>query len=338
MRGYDVEKKLATCRQASRKGTDWLLNFMNQDGSIGPVQDGLYYYRVPWTFALMGEIAAASQVLDWSHRHMLSPSGAFEGVFPRGVFENRYGSYPLACLIVGATLLRRFDIVYPCSKHLLSWQDPESGGFYNNRQDMTATGEQELFPTCQGGMTLLLVGQLEAARKAGEWVKQLWNLQPDVEKQLYSVYSPAKGLVTDYAIDQEALYVTKKDEPWQHHFNGGIAAAFLTKLYMATGEREWLTLAQEYQEFSMTTDECQFQSMQTCKSGWGSGLLYVATREKRYRDWTVRLGDWFADHQLEDGHWENTKYWTPNPTLADNIGITAEFVMHIANIIAYLSV
>ena len=168
MKGYDIERKLATCRQMCRKGADWLLNFMNQDGAIGPVQDGLYYYRVPWTFVLAGEIAAASQVLDWIHCHMLSPEGAFEGMSPRGVFENRYGSYPLACLIVGATLLRRFDIVYRCSKHLLTWQDPESGGFYNNRQDMTATGEQELFPTCQGGMTLLLVGQIKAARKAGK--------------------------------------------------------------------------------------------------------------------------------------------------------------------------
>ena len=88
----------------------------------------------------------------------------------------------------------------------------------------------------------------------------------------------------------------------------------------------------------MTTDECQFQSMQTCKSGWGSGLLYVATREGHYRDWTVRLGDWFVDHQLEDGHWKNTRFWTPNPTLADNIEITAEFVMHLANIIVHLSV
>ena len=112
----------------------------------------------------------------------------------------------------------------------------------------------------------------------------------------------------------------------------------MTKLYMATGEVEWLELAQQYQAFSMTTDECQFQSMQTCKSGWGSGLLSVATREKGYRDWTVRLGDWFVDHQFEDGHWENTKFWTPDPTVADKIEITTEFVMHVANLIAYLSV
>lgn len=107
---------------------------------------------------------------------------------------------------------------------------------------------------------------------------------------------------------------------------------------MATGERAWLDLARFYQTFSMTTDACQFQSMQVCKSGWGSGLLYVTTREKRYREWTIRLGDWFVEHQCGDGHWEKTKFWTPHPTVADNIEITAEFVMHVANIMAYLSV
>jgi hypothetical protein len=286
----------------------------------------------------MGEIEAASRVLDWIYHHMFTPEGAIEGVSPQGGFESRYGSYPIACILVGATLLRRFDVICPGTRHLLAWQDPDSGGFFNDRRDFTASGEQELFPTAQGGMTLLLVGQIEAAERAGYWFKRLWELQPDVAHRLYHVFNPATGLIMDYEPDQEALYVTKKDEPWQHHYNGGIAAAFLTKLHMATGEREWLDLARAYQAFSMTTDECQFQSMQVCKSGWGAGLLYLVTREARYRDWTVRLGDWFLEHQLQDGHWENTKFWVPNPTVADNIEATAEFVMHLANIVAYLAV
>lgn len=60
---HDLEKNLMIYRQACRKGTDWLLNLMNSDGSIGPVDDRLYYYRVPWSFALMGELTAASQAM-----------------------------------------------------------------------------------------------------------------------------------------------------------------------------------------------------------------------------------------------------------------------------------
>ena len=336
--GNQVESKLLDYRQAARRGTDWLLGLMQDDGTLGPVQDRLYYYRVPWALGLMGEMGAASRKLDWIHRHMFSSDGAFVGQSPLGVFEQRYASYPLACLIVSAALLDRYDIVYPGTQHLLSWQDRETGGFYNNRRDRSAAGEQELFPTCQAGMTLLLVGQLQAARKAGLWVKRLWEIQPDVEHRLYSVYSREQSLVVDFPVDQSALYVTRKDDPWQYHFNGGIAAAFLSKLYMASGDSDWLELARQYQEFSMTTDPCQFQSMQVCKSGWGSGLLYMATRQQSYRDWTIRLGDWFLDQQRDDGHWENTHYWTPQPTVADNIEITAECVMHVAHIIEYLSV
>jgi hypothetical protein len=338
MSSLNVDHKLAVYREACRKGTAWLLRHMNPDGSIGPVEERLYYYRVPWAFALVGEITAASRVLDWIHQNMFTGEGAFEGVSPLGSFDYLYGSYPVACLIVGATLLRRFDIVYPGTRHLRTWQDADSGGFFNDRQNKTDSGEQEIFPTSQGGMTLLVAGQLDAAVKAGEWMKRLWQLQPDAAHQLYYVYSPAKGLVLDYSPEQQRHYVTLKNQPWQHHYNGGIAAAFLTKLHMATGDGEWLDLAREYQAFSMTSDPCQFQSMQVCKSGWGAGLLYTATREEAYRNWTARMGDWFVENQQSDGHWENTPYLLPEPTTADNIEITVEFVMHLANIIAYLSV
>ena len=334
----ELSDKLRTYREVCRRGTDWILEHTNSDGSIGPVDERLYYYRVPWTLVLMGEIAAASRFVDWIDGAMFTSNGAFEGVSPQGLFDDRYGSYPLACLLVGAAMLRRLDIVYRGAEQLRTWQDPESGGMYDNRRGTPDTREQELFPACQAGMTFLLLGDLKSALRAGEWVRKLWELQPDVDRKLHHVYRPDTGLVMNVPDGEMALYVTQKDKPWQLHYNGGIAAAFLAKLSMATSDAQWLSLAREYERFSMTTDECQFQSMQTCKSGWGSGLLYVVTREREYLDWTVRMGDWFAAHQFEDGHWENTKFWTPNPTPGDNIELTAEFVLHVVNIISYLSV
>ena len=324
-------------REACRKGARWLLDRMNSDGSVGPVEERLYYYRVPWALALVGEIGAAAGKLDWIRRNMITAAGSFEGVSPQGLFTERYGSYPLACLITGAVMLQRWDIVYPCVRQLLAWQDPNTGGMYDNRRVPPSQAEQELFPACQAGMTFLITGDLAAAERAGAWVEQLWKLQPDAGRVLYHVFRPDTGLVADVPEGDEALYITRKDKPWQLHYNGGIAAAFLGQLYLAVKNDRWLDLARAYEKFSMTTDECQFQSMQICKSGWGSGLLYTITREREYLDWTGRLGDWFVDTQLNDGHWENTKYWTPNPTEGDNIEMTAEFVMHVANIVSYLS-
>ena len=100
---------LESYRGCCRQGTDWLLQQLNADGSIGPVADDLYYYRAPWTFALVGEIEAASRALEWTKRNMLTPEGALEGGTPQGVFADRYGCYPLSCLLTGAALLQRAD-------------------------------------------------------------------------------------------------------------------------------------------------------------------------------------------------------------------------------------
>jgi hypothetical protein len=339
MIAYDVEQKLASYRQMARRGTDWLLALTAQDGAIGPVgSQGIYYYRVAWAFALMGELTAATRNMDWIRRHMFTAEGAFEGeATPQGEFSERYGSYPLACMLVGAPLTQHLELVYPGVKRLLQWQDPQTGGIYHKWDERTDAGEQEIFPTAQAGMTFLLAGKLEPALKAGGWFQRLRQLQPDWEHKLYACYSREKGLITDVPADRAPLYITVKDEPWQHHFNGGISAAFLGKLYLATGDPQWLDLARDYEAFSMTSGECMWQSMQTCKSGWGAGVLYRATREPQYRDWLVRMGDWFAANQYADGHWENTKHWSPNPTLADGVEVTAEFVMHVAHIIMYLS-
>jgi len=334
-----LAEKLTKYGQAARRGADWLLDHQSEDGSIGPVREYIEYYRVPEAFALVGERVAAVRVLDWIRRNMLTPQGALEGVSPLGWSEHAYGSYPIGCLINGASLLGEVDVVACGLQDLLQWQDG-SGGFYRSRKDRSAEAELELCPTAQAGMTLLQVGQIEPARAAGRWLKQLWDAQPDIEQQLFTVMR-CNGELVGGPFDNEAdavYYATRKDDPWQHHFNPGIAAACLAQLYRVTGESEWLDAARNFQEFSMTTDPCQFRSMQVCKSGWGSGMLYVATQETQYRDWTVRLGDWFVENQQEAGYWKGTAHWTPEPTLANLIEATAEFVGHTARIESFLSV
>lgn len=330
--------RIARYRESCRRGTEWLLARQNLDGSIGPVGERLCYYRAPWALALVGERTAAAACLDWIADNMLSEQGEFEGVSPRGIFTERYGAYPLSCLLTGARLLERTDLVRLCLPRLLSWQDPDTGGFFNCREEMDDCGEQELFPACQAGMTLLAVGCVDEAFQAGEWVERLWAHQPEPRKRLFHVSRPSGGLVTEFPPEQAAWYVTEKDDPWQHHFNGGISAALLTSLYLLTDDARWLESARACQEFSMTTDDCQFRSMQVCKSGWGSGLLWVATRQPEYREWTIRMADWFVAQQADDGHWDNTPYWTPEPTDADGVEVTVEFVMHMANLLTYLGV
>ena len=58
-------KKIISYKNSCDKATSWLLNFINSDGSIGPVNERLFYYRVPWCLALMGEQTVAQNKLYW---------------------------------------------------------------------------------------------------------------------------------------------------------------------------------------------------------------------------------------------------------------------------------
>ncbi|MEE2658695.1 MAG: hypothetical protein VX733_09350 [Candidatus Latescibacterota bacterium] len=329
----------ARYRAAWQRGLDWILPRIADDGTPGPALQRLFYYRLPWTLALTGEIEAANRVLSWIVEHTLSDEGELDRYSPRGRLDELYGSYPLACFLMGAVLLQRFDVIRRSQNRLLGWQDSQTGGFWECWQQRGSDSEQLLFPTAQGGMTLLALGRISAALCAGEWLEELWRLQPYPEEQLYAARTH-RGLVVNMDGLQEVeriRYLTLRNRPFEHHFNGGIAAAFLAQLYQATGDERWRQLAEHYQRFSMETDDCQFESMQTCKSGWGSGCLYAATGESKYRDWTLRMGEWFVAHQAKDGHWSNTPRWNPEPDEADDMEITAEFVMHLVHICRQLA-
>ena len=50
-----MENRVAIYQDACRRGMDWMLQYVRGDGAIGPVEERLFYYRVPWVLALMGE-------------------------------------------------------------------------------------------------------------------------------------------------------------------------------------------------------------------------------------------------------------------------------------------
>src|SRR5687768_8907197 len=99
---------LDTYRRANQRGTDWLLQQVNDDGSIGPVDQDFTYYRLPWTFTITGHTDAALRLCDWVRQHQFS-DGDFVGVSPRQIEANAYQN---ATFIYGAQMLRQYDLSY----------------------------------------------------------------------------------------------------------------------------------------------------------------------------------------------------------------------------------
>lgn len=325
--------KLAEYRAASQNAVAWLLGQHQADGSLGDPQQGFHFYRAPWTFSVVGETEAANAVCGWIRRHMLTPDGRIEG--PYRVFDDAY-AYRNSALIVGAQLAGQYDLSHGLMRDLLSWQDPLSGGFPDDRTpDGGQSDNMDIPYACGPGFACLATGHLDAARRVAEFLERIYNAQPELPHRFYYAWSRSKQtIITRYPDEDRHWYIVENQVARRQRWTiGGIAAGFLCRLYLADPDPAYVELARKYQAFSMNATPRQFEFPQVCKSSWGSSLLYEITGEEPYLQWTYRMGDWYVSCQKADGRWQ----FDPNATRGSLIELTLEFVMHLDTLIAGLA-
>lgn len=274
--------------------------------------------RGPLAFAYAGRYDLAGAQLEWlaglpREELRFSPDG-------------RYGSYPLLLLAQGAVQANRPDLGRALHADVVDWLAP-CGMPWSRSAD--GCGETEIVPSAQAGITLLALGDMERARRVGDGLCAAWEAQPEPDERFFIVTDGDGALITELpeGIDEDERRhrVVERDGERQHFFTGGIIAAFLVQLHWATGEARYLEVARATQDFAMGQPH-QFSTLQVCKTAWGSAYLAVATREAVHRDWTLRMGDWFADGQAADGSWRDHH----SPYGSDGeYSVTAEFLQHL---------
>lgn len=333
--GNAIAIKLAQYRQTQRKGIDYILQHANSDGSIGPVEEGFFYYRTPWALATGGANEAALRLCAWIRQNQFGENGDFVGVSPRPLDDHYL--YTNGLLVVGAQMLQQFDLARRGMDYLLTLRDPMSGGFYNYGFGNNASdhSDKEDIPfNCGVGLACLMTGELDAAERVAIWLQRMWSLQPALPERLFFVYSAKKqALITDFPAAEAKVHVLEAQKPRQRFTVGGIGAAFLARLYQARPRPQYLALARAYQAFAHNQTAQQFEVAQVCKVGWGAALLYQVTGEAVYRDWAIKVADYFVETQFADGHWINN---APLPDGQPEIEIGSEFLVYLDVIIATL--
>jgi hypothetical protein len=328
----NLTSKLSQYRQIQRKGVDYILQHLNADGSVGPVEKSFSYYRTPWALASAGEMEAAVRLCEWIRQNQLGENGDFVGVTPRPLLDHYL--YTNALLVVGAQMLQQLDLSHQGIQYILSLEDPLSGGFYNYADGASHSDKEDIPFTCGVGLACLMTGEIAAAERVAKWLQQMWSLQPELPERLYFIYSAEKqALVTDFPAEEAKVHVLEAQNPEQRFTVGGIGAAFLARLYMARPRPEYLALAREYQAFAHQQTEQQFEVAQVCKVGWGAALLYQITKEPIYKEWAIKVADYFVETQFPDGHWINNN---PLPDGQPEIEIGSEFLVYLDVIISSL--
>ena len=327
------QEKLRTYREAVRRGTEWLLQQVNDDGSIGDPREGFHFYRAPWTFTATGETAAAHAFCGWMRRNMLTPEGIIGGPLrPSGTAY----AYTNSVLIVGAHLAKQYDLSIGLMPDLLADQDPLSGAFANHHLDDGSKSDDMDIPFAAGpGFACLVTGHLDEARAVYRHLRSIYDAQTELPDRFYYNWSrTAQSPITEFSEEnQRACVVENQAARRQRWTIGGISAGFLCRLYLVEPQQEYLELARKYQSFSMSATEHQFDYSHVCKSSWGSSLLYQVTGEEEYLAWTYKMGDWYVDTQTPEGHW----HWDYYTTLGSHIELALEFVMHLNTLIGGLA-
>ncbi|MSP12288.1 MAG: hypothetical protein EXR62_04940 [Chloroflexi bacterium] len=330
----DVKQvKLQAYRESRRRGMAWLLQQMNSDGSIGDPQEGFYFYRAPWTFAVTGETEAAHAICGWIRQHMLTPEGTIDGPYRTSGYAYTYQN---SALIIGAHLALQYDLSCGVMANLLTYRDPRSGGFANDKLDDGGMSDDMDIPfTCGAGFACLATGHIDEARDVYRFLKNIYQVQEALPERFYYTLSrQTQAPIKEYPKEREIGYLVENQAARRQRWTiGGISAGFLCRLYMVDPRPEYMALARKYQAFSMAATERQFDYSHVCKSSWGSSLLYQLTGEEQYLSWTHKMGDWYIDNQNAAGYW----HWDYYTTLGSHIELALEFVMHLDTLIGGLA-
>jgi hypothetical protein len=326
---------LSEIQEAKNLGAEWLILNTNPDGSLGPVDQGHYYYRAPGALASTGYTMEACMLLNWIRINMFNKEGDFDGKYGRGDYTENYYTYPNANLIIACQNLKQYDLAQKGIQFLLRMQDEETGGFYNFKDKPREEQRLDIWTSSQVGLACIATSRLPEAEKTAQFLETMFNLQPDFNINLYNVYQPKKGLLTSYPKEEAKYFLLDSKSTTQYYFIPGIAAAFLGRLYMVTEERKYLDLAEKYITFSLRCSEDQFTKPQVGKVGWGAAVLYQITKNSTYLNLARKVAQYLVDYQYPEGYW-----WLTSPMTTTNenelhhvIEVTAEFVLHLDSIL-----
>jgi hypothetical protein len=323
---------ISRLREARDRGADYLIDQQRDDGVIGtPEKDGLGpYYKTLWALTCAGRTAEANRLATWIAHEVLTEEGDFAGDM-RGKFFDRSYAYPNAWMIIGAHKLGRYDISRRGMEFLMLLHH-ETGGFRIERDNEDAV--QDILNTCQAGNACLTTGHLADAKSVGRFLRTVYEAQPDPEHVLYFVYKPGQGLRTSYPDERQKIHSIRDDTPRQAYFNMGIAAAFLARLSMTTGDGSWSVLGRDYLALAFNVLDEMYETAQVGKVGWGAALVYQTSGDQKMKMLAERVGEAMLAQQTDTGGWDNTGGYVNDAIRTE---VTAEFVVLIDEMLAGLS-
>jgi hypothetical protein len=300
-----IGERRESYRLAVKQASAWLADAQQPDGSFGPEAVALGDLETAAIcFQLNGYPEQAYSLLRFIRKNLLHVDGSFHQPTDKGTLTE--WSYAPSWTVVGAQLNGFFDLSLPAMSAILRFQDPKTGGLFGHPQALVkGEGVIVLTVTAVAGTAAIVTGQTVAARRIGDYFLHLIAIQPDLDTCFYPFYDTRYGLVTEGAPELAPTYfgAFERKAPKQHYWLPGFLMAFLSDLYLATGEKKYLDGAKAMFEFGAGCHPDLYSNTLNHKYCWGCTRLYQATGDPCYLETAMRIADFLVQVQEPAGTW-----------------------------------
>ncbi|MBW2086896.1 MAG: hypothetical protein JRI54_12850 [Deltaproteobacteria bacterium] len=296
-----IDKYLAS----AIKGIEWSLSILNADGSFhGSETTVTGHYKAPQTLATGGYMREAEQITAYIGSHFFS-----EGDFHCGPEEPAvpfYTNYKNAWLCWGAQTLGAYDLSSPGGDFLERAQNQKTGCLAEKCSENADEQTAEWGGTACGIVALLAMGRIKIAVKAGEGLIQMLDSQPKPSTHFYLRQNWAGEWITDCPEVLASMFRVEYEKPAQTYWYFGIGMAAFGKLYLATGDSNWLEAGNRVFDLAAKMAPESYQSLTSAKIGWGCATMYRCTGEKKFKDVAIQVADMLVETQTDEGVWLRT--------------------------------
>ncbi len=321
---YLTPQQLETYTHAIARCRSWALKNFDR---LMQEKDLQAHYKAPYFWASVGDMKMAGLYRRLIAEKLLRSDGDFRTAedvkgfasFPCTTL-NQY-LYPNGWIITGMVKMGAYDIGRKGLDFMLGFQDPKHGGFYYSFDPKARRIDKSLMDsssTSSAGIACLACGRLAEAKRAGDFVLRLLDLQPQPDTAYFSCMKADGRLHTDVMGNEDQWDPnSRKQKCLSATHDGhneltwlvGKPMKFLTRLYTATGEAKYLEGAKKCFFYFGKMHPNVWTNYASCKTMWAGAELYRITGENAFAEAATRLLDFYCKTQAPSGGWVHTLWY-----------------------------
>ena len=308
-----LQSLIAQINDAIEMGACFLVSNLAPDGPILETRNVSFCHKVSWGLYEAGRIPEVVRILDWLDANAKRAPGEY--FFPEEQWYEKDMQRVYRALTFGkvAEYIGHPAFANDEVRARIKEYQHESGGVGNCIDDGMPP-ELEPLNTTFFGQWALAGGMIDEAKKAGDWVAELVELNgsylaQDVPTLYYKRTRDSGELVIEVPPDERMNTLIDTKTVKQPSWVTGTCMALLADLYEITETDRYLNAALALAEFERKCDHQLLFWPSKCKVGWGGAELYRVTADPEHRKIAANVARaTFMDSQREDGGWSHMFY------------------------------